>query len=226
MSAEADLSGYKLVICPPLYLLGDDLAARLERYVAGGGRLVVSARTGVKNENNYARSEPLPGPLAPVLGVIVEDYDAIGGGTNIIELNDGCRFKVSLWCDILRLTGAQQAARYTRDFYAGKPAITANDYGKGRAWYIATVPEERFFRHFLAPIVADLRVRRVADLPRGVEVACREGDRGRIMVLTNLTAQKQQLRLHDPCEDLFASKIVTDPIELEPFGVRLLRTTR
>lgn len=226
VSTGADLAGYKLVICPPLYLLDDALAARLERYAAEGGHLIVSARTGVKDEHNYARSEPLPGPLARVLGLTVEDYDAVGEGVNVIELSDGARFKVSLWCDVLALDGARRVARYMRDFYAGQPAISVNDYGRGRAWYVGTVPEERFFRHFLGSVVDGLRLRRAAQLPKGVEAACREDERGRIIVLTNLTPQKQTVELADPCEDLFERKIVTESITMEPFGVSVLRTRR
>jgi len=225
VSPATDLSPYKLVVCPPLYLLSDELAARLDRYVSNGGHLVVSARTGVKNENNYARSETLPGPLARTLGIAVEDYDAIGDRSNAIGLHDGARFKVGLWCDILRLEGAEAAARYLHDFYAGSPAITVSRHGEGRAWYIGTVPEERFFRHFLGGIAGELRLRRVADLPKGVEVACREDEEHRVLVLTNLTGQRQTVRLHDPCEDILAKAIVGDNIVLDPFGVRLLRTT-
>jgi len=223
---EADLGRYRLVVCPPLYLLGDALAERLEAYVADGGWLITSARTGVKNEANVARTEPLPGPLAQVLGVTVEDYDAIGEGINVIELHDGTRFKVGLWCDVLRLEGAQRDAWYKGDFYAGRPAISVHNYGKGRAYYLGTLPEERFFRHFLRPIVEELGPRRVGKLPKGVEAACREGEHGRVCVLTNLTPHTQLVRLDDPSEDLFARQIVTEAIELEPFGVRVVRTRR
>lgn len=226
VSTKADLAHYKLVIAPPLYLLDDGLAERLERYVANGGHLIVSARSGVKNEDNYARDEQLPGPLARVVGAVVEEYDAIGEAINVIELWDGTRFEVTCWCDVLKEHGAETAATYVRDFYARRPAITVNDFGKGRAWYVGTLPEERCFRHFLRSVVDGLGIRRVANLPKGVEVACREDERGRVMVLTNLTGQKQQVKLADPCEDLFAKTIVADTIEMEPYGIRVLRTRR
>ncbi|WP_369862719.1 beta-galactosidase trimerization domain-containing protein [Halanaerobium sp. ST460_2HS_T2] len=31
------------------------------------------------------------------------------------------------------------------DFYAGRPAVTENDFGKGKAVYIATEPEPKSF---------------------------------------------------------------------------------
>jgi len=226
VGTHADLSPYRLVICPPLYLLEDALAARLERYVAHGGHLVASARTGVKDERNIARTEPLPGPLARVLGIEVEEYDAIGDGTNTIELWDGSRFHVSTWCDVVREQGAHEIAEYLGDFYARRPAITSHAYGEGRAWYVGTLAEERFFRHFLRAVVAEIGLRSVGELPKGVGVAARDGERGRVLVMTNLTGQEQHVTLADPCEDLFARTLVTNTIALEPYGVRVLRTTR
>jgi hypothetical protein len=58
-----------------------------------------------------------------------------------------------------------------------------------------------------------------------VEVACRSGAQGRVVVVTNLTAAAQEVVLQDACEDLFARTIITDTIELAPYGVRVLRTT-
>jgi len=226
VSAEADLSRYRLVICPPLYLLSDALAERIESYVAAGGHVVLSARTGVKNQVNFACAEPLPGPLTRVAGAAVEEYDALGEARKDIELRDGARFHVSTWCDVLRPEGADVVGTYVGDFYKGRPAITVNRHGDGMAWYVGTLAEPRFFRHFLHSVADTLRLRCVARLPKGVEVGCRDDDRGRILIVTNLTGQRRQVQLHDPCEDVLAKAITAGVIAIEPYGVRVLRTTR
>jgi len=223
VSTEADLSPYKLVICPPLYLLSDDLAERLRRYVEGGGHLVLSARSGVKDRDNVARAEPLPGPLAGVAGLTVEDYDALGEGMNAIEVSDGARFKVSTWCDILAPTTAEPVARYLDDYYAGRAAAARNAFGKGRVWYVGTLAEPRFFRHILRRIVADLGIFHIPGLPDGLEVASRRGGNGRILIVTNLTNSDQTLALAHACEDMAARRILAEPLSLGPYGVRLLR---
>lgn len=38
---------------------------------------------------------------------------------------------------------------YGEDFYAGYSALTVNDYGKGRAWYVAADVDKDFFADFL-----------------------------------------------------------------------------
>ena len=223
VSTEADFSAYKLVICPPLYLLSDELAKRLSRYVEAGGHLVLSARSGVKDLDNVARVEPLPGPLAEVAGLRVEDYDAIGEGANTIEVNDGARFKVSAWCDVVEPTTAEPFARYLEDYYAGRVAVARNSRGAGRAWYVGTLAEPRFFRHLLRRIVAELGIFHIPGLPNGLEVASRRGSNGRILVVTNLTPTTHTLTLASACEDVAARRILAEPLSIGPYGVRLLR---
>ncbi len=80
VSPTVELSKYDLVIAPALHVLTDDLAANLRNYVRAGGTLVVTPRTGVKDIANVVVNQPLPGLLADVCGVIVEEYDAIATG--------------------------------------------------------------------------------------------------------------------------------------------------
>jgi len=224
VATDADLAGYRLVVCPPLTLLDEALAARIERYVADGGNVLLSARTGVKDERNIARAEPLPGPLARVAGAVVDEYDALGEGTNAIELVTGARFKASTWCDILREDGAEVVARYVGDYYAGRTAITRHALGKGKAWYVGTLAEPRFYLHFLRAIADELGIPRVTGLPSGIEIAARHGNRGSVLVVTNLTAAPHEVELPMPCWDPVAEAMVTEPIALDPYGVRVLRT--
>ena len=224
ISTEADLGAYKLVICPPLYLLDDALADRLEAYVAHGGHLLVSARTGVKDERNIARAEQPPGPLAWVVGAAVVEYDAIGQGTNAVELEHGERFEVSIWCDVLHVEGAEVVGRYVRDFYEGRPAITRHRFGDGEAWYLGVVAEPRFYRHFLRGILDALEIGRVPDLPAGVEIASRSDGDSTLLVVTNLTGAPQRVELPYACEDVEARAILAEPLALPPYGVRILRT--
>ncbi len=224
VSTAAELDGYRLVVCPPLYLLDEALADRLEAYVAHGGHLVVSPRTGVKDEHNLARAEPLPGPLAWVVGATVVEYDAAGQGTNAVELRAGERFTVSAWCDVLHTEGAEVVGRYVSDFYRGRPAITRHRFEEGTAWYLGVVGEPRFYRHFLRALLDELDIDRVPGLAPGVEIASRTGEDGTLHVVTNLTGAPQRVELPHACEDIAARAILTEPIRLDPYGVRILRT--
>ena len=51
-------------------------------------------------------------------------------------------------CDLIHLETAEALAVYRSDFYAGRPALTVNQLGKGRAYYIASRNKEPFHSDF------------------------------------------------------------------------------
>src|SRR5436305_14375740 len=87
------------------------------------------------------------GPLRGVLGIWVEEFDPLEPDmTNHVIVQKGSKLPAGVytcdqWCDLLHLEGDNALATYGDDFYAGRPAITENRFGKGRAIYVATRPE-------------------------------------------------------------------------------------
>ncbi|WP_203918207.1 beta-galactosidase [Rugosimonospora africana] len=71
---SADLSGYRMVVVPNLYLLRGDDARRLTEYVAGGGHLVVSFFSGIVDECERVHLGGYPAPLRDVLGLRVDEF--------------------------------------------------------------------------------------------------------------------------------------------------------
>src|SRR5262249_47578005 len=63
-----DLTGYKLVVVPSLYMLDEEHAARLTEYVRGGGNLVVSFFSGIVDSNDRVHLGGYPAPLRDALG--------------------------------------------------------------------------------------------------------------------------------------------------------------
>jgi len=50
-----------------------------------------------------------------------------------------------LWCDIIEPKGCQVLGTFAKDFYAGRPAVTLNEYGAGRAIYVGTMSHQFFY---------------------------------------------------------------------------------
>ena len=80
---EADLSRYRLVIAPALYLITERAAANLRRYVEGGGTLVVSCFSGIVDERDQVYPGPYPGALRDVLGLTVEEWLPLRAGERV-----------------------------------------------------------------------------------------------------------------------------------------------
>lgn len=81
----ADLAGYRLVIVPALFALGEDTARWLEEAARAGATVVATARTGVVDEQGHAHLGGYLGPLASAAGVRVTDQFARAVETTSLE---------------------------------------------------------------------------------------------------------------------------------------------
>jgi beta-galactosidase len=196
-----DLSGYQLVLAPPLYVLPEALAANLESYVREGGTLVCFFRSGVKDEANAVVNRPLPGLLTDVCGVEVVEYDSLPLGAqnglewSLPELAGAVPGVARAWADVLAATSAEVVARYTEDYYAGQPAITRNRYGKGSAIYVGTIGDAATHATLADWLIAQAGVAPPLIAPPGVEVTARTDGSGRLLFVLNHTATTQELTL-------------------------------
>ena len=66
---EADLSRYRLVVAPSLYLTTERAAANLRRYVEAAAPCVVCCFSGIVDEHDRVHPGPYPGALRDVLGL-------------------------------------------------------------------------------------------------------------------------------------------------------------
>ena len=73
----ADLSKYKIVIAPLLYMVSDDSIANIEKFVGHGGTLITTFFSGIVDENDIVRAGGYPGAFRELLGIWVEEVDAL-----------------------------------------------------------------------------------------------------------------------------------------------------
>jgi beta-galactosidase len=231
IAPNADLSSYKLIIAPALHLVTDATAENLKRYIQAGGTLVVTQRTGVKDESNMVVNQRLPGLLAEVCGVEVEDYDSLSSHMQnsleftIPELTDAAYTTVGVLCDILKPTSATVVARYTQDYYAGKPAITLNRFGAGRAMYIGTVGDAPLYNLLAKWLLDTTGLQDSFATPHGVEATQRmQGDKYLRFIL-NHNDTPQTIHLESPCINLLNRKQLHGDVQVDPFDVLILASS-
>jgi beta-galactosidase len=223
-----DLTAYKLVIAPALYVLPDEVAGNLKRFVEGGGTLVVTSRTGVKDEANTVVNQRLPGLLAGLCGVEVEEYDSLAAGTEnalelaLPELASAPPAFASVWCDVLKPGTATVVARYTQDYYAGQPAITLNQFGQGWVVYVGTFGDTDLYATLSRWLLDLADVEPLVAAPEGVEVTERwQGDQ-RLLFLLNHTEHPQQVAISKHCVDLISDSAYEGIVTIPPRDILIM----
>jgi beta-galactosidase len=225
--SEKDLlTGYKLVIVPAMYVLTEQTATHLEKFAAEGGTVVFTVRTGVKDEFNAVVDMKLPGLVAKMCGIEVEEYISmppeLGNKIqfNLPELN--AAFPTSTLADVLEPKGAQVIARHIHDFYAGKPAATLNQFGKGKVIYLGALGDGAYYDS-LAGSLSDLAgIQSLLETPAGVEITERwQGDQCLLFIL-NHNPKPQRIQLLDKYRDLLDDKNCSGEIVLAPNQVLIL----
>ena len=132
---DVSIEGYKLVIAPTFLMLNEIHAARLKTFVENGGHLVLTIRSGMKDDFNVLLPACQPGSLAEIAGVEVEDYYALLSPVSV----SGPWFNgiSSLWAERLKVLDASFSRGYsgvTAHQTAGsnsQTAVTSHMYGKG-----------------------------------------------------------------------------------------------
>jgi beta-galactosidase len=132
-----DLSAYKVLIVPMLYVADDALLQRIAGFVRQGGHLVMTFKSGFANEYAAVRPTMAPGPLRPVLGFHYQEFSnlaqplALKGDPFQASADNQVRY----WAEFLQMDSAKALAWYDHPFFGRWPAITSNQYGKGKAVY-------------------------------------------------------------------------------------------
>lgn len=195
---EGDLSGYRLVVAPMLYLLRAGFEAKLQSFVEQGGVLVGTYHTGLVNENDLCYLGGWPGAgLAQLFGLWHEATDGLWDGeTNTLKLAEGKAYRLSELCALIHLKGAKALGVYGEDFYEGEPALTVNQFGKGRAYYLAAKAEPAFYGDFYQKLSQELGLARaLKEIPYGVEACLREGAEGSYLFLQNFSGEEKRVEL-------------------------------
>jgi len=226
ISIEEDFGTYKVLVAPLLYMLKPGVTEKLTSFVAAGGTLVTTFFSGYADEHDLVITGGYPGWLRKLLGIWVEESDALPEKSRNHFNWKGQRYEAKLLCDLLHGEGATILAQYEEDFYAGMPALTCNRYGKGYAYYVATRSESDFYRKLMETVCAQAGVEPCMHTPPGVEASVRHTADRQFLFLLNHTQDTQCMKLEESCDNLLTGKQYKkgDNIFLAAYGVAILES--
>ncbi|MGN0298878.1 MAG: beta-galactosidase [Lachnospiraceae bacterium] len=225
VSVDDELSGYQLVIAPLLYMCKTGYDEKLRNYVKAGGCLITTYFSGIVDEHDLVYAGGYPGPLKDILGIWVEESDALPEGEENSFNLFGSHYPAYVLCDLIHLEGGAQALSvYESDFYQGTPVITKKEFGNGLAYYVGTRSNAAFYRDFLRHLFKKLGIKGSMSVPLGVEAAVRVGEKGSVLFLMNHAERVQGIVLEEDYLDLLSGVEyhAGDGFEMLPKAVRIL----
>ncbi|HOX84817.1 MAG TPA: beta-galactosidase [bacterium] len=203
VSPLSDLGKYRILVAPLAYMLQPGFAAKVESFVQNGGTFLTTFFSGIVDENDRVVLGGYPAELRKVLGIWAEEIDALFPDTHnkiVIKKNLGSlsgSYRCSLLCDLIHAEGAEVLAEYGSDFYAGRPVLTRNRFGRGTAWYVATDPEPSFLDGLIGHICTQTGIKGLVDPVVGLEVTERSSEKDDFVFMLNHNANPVKVDLGD-----------------------------
>ncbi len=205
-----DISGYKIVVAPEMYVTDESVVKKLYDFAENGGTVILTNRSGAKNEYNNCIMEQLPTVYRKLVGAYVEEYDPMGYDECNIKMGDDT-FRCRRWNDILCTETAETVAVYDGNYYKGKAAIIKNHYGDGTAYYIGTVCEKELYRRIAEEALNEAEIKHFNKLPDGVEITVRtDGDVDYYFVFNNT-------------DKPISFCLINDEINFQPFEMKVIQ---
>ncbi len=225
---EDDLSGYKLVIAPLLYMTKPGVDERIREFVKAGGTFVTTCFSGYVDENDRVITGGYPGKLRDILGVWVEESDALPEHKSNRFICENQEYPAEILCDIIHPEGAETLAEYQEDFYAGTPVLTENSFGKGKAYYVGTCSGDEFYRDFTRRLCREQQIVPSAEVMEEVEAVRRRGEQAEYLFLLNHGDREQEISIPEQCLELTQGKEYRqgERVFLPAKGVMILRFRR
>jgi beta-galactosidase len=132
-----------LIVAPGVQMVDNQLMAQFDKYARSGGNLVLTCRTGLMDRTGQLWEGPAAKPILPLIGATIDDYDSLREGHPGQISFEGSNFAWGVWGDQLKPNpGTQVLATYADQFYAGAPAITRAQFGKGTVSYFGAFSEQ------------------------------------------------------------------------------------
>lgn len=215
--AHADLSRYRLVVVPGLYLLDEAGAGALRKFVADGGTVVMTAFSAKVNGHSQWYDTPLPGRLSDVFGLRTSEFQR--AATTLAGPGDREIESTIAYYEVLEPSTAETMARFS-NVDGTPPAITLNRFGKGRAIYLATPAQPQIMRPLYRHLYQSLGIAPGPETPDGVYARAVEGR----VFYVNTTGEPKEVPIRGTMSGLLSGKRWAGTLRLPPLGVDLLES--
>ncbi|MCC5845692.1 MAG: beta-galactosidase [Verrucomicrobia bacterium] len=226
MDPRENLSAYRLVIAPRLWMVDQRIADNLRSFVGQGGTLCLTTASGVVDEYSKSFDTPRPGRLQDLAGVTVSDlaFDKalrLPLASDVIPDLDG--EEGSLLADEVHPTGATVIATHAAGWRKGSPAITMHTVGKGRVVYVGVRLSPEAVQTLTNWLCETTGFPKPFELPNGVSACERACDDYTLLFFINYRDDPQNVQVGEGWIDAFTGESVA-VAEVPANDLRILRS--
>jgi beta-galactosidase len=208
---------YKLVVLPAAYLMDRETADAIRNYVANGGTVIMTGYSAKVDETGKWFETPLPGRLTDVFGVRTNEFYRADTPLKFSFAGEE-RTGSDNYYEALEPSTAKVLARF-ENTPEKSPAITVNQFGKGRAIYLATAAQSAFLDPLIRSVYSGIGIQRGPQTPAGVVARVVEGR----TLYVNTNNAPSTVTISGRKRDVLSGAYYADKIDLPPYGVALIQ---
>jgi beta-galactosidase len=217
-----DFTSYSLVVAPVLNMLSSKDQENIERYVESGGVFLSTYFSGCVDEFDLIHPGGYPGALKKIMGIWVEEVDALYRGETNEIISPSGNYSCSLLCEVIHLEGAKALAYFGRDYYKGFPSVTENFYGKGKAVYLGTQPEESYLENLFLKYLRKDVLRDNVQSVKDIELQIRENYQNQYLFILNHSEEPKEMQLGTSFRNIFSGELLKGQLSISGKDVIIL----
>jgi len=205
VQANDDFSEFNYLVVPAYQMVDTSLIEKWEQYVSNGGNLIISVRSGAKDNNAHLWESNLSGIINELIGGEIQTFDMLPHYINgQVEMNDK-QYEWSSWGDQIKPNkGTEVLATYANQFYEGEAACLVNKIGKGKVWYIGVESKNGDLEKRVLQDMYTENGCMTSNYPEGILVYWRDG----FMIAVNYTSEPYDLKLKSTTDIVFGDSVI------------------
>ena len=202
------------------YMIREGFGDKVKAFVENGGIFLSTYVTGYVNEELLTYLDADPCPLNEVSGIHADECDALDSQTFAHFDWNGKTYLVKEMAELSHTTTAETLAVYSDRFYAGYPCLTVNQFGKGKAYYLAVRTEDEFLHDLLKSIIPFAPI--AEEISCGVSVTERFGEDAHFVFVHNPLHKPGKAVFAKEMCDMLTGEVIGCECAMDPLTIRAL----
>lgn len=239
VGTEDELGKYDVVFAPLLHLIKDDIDIKLIDFANNGGTVLLNIFSGYVTENDRAILGGYPGPYKALTGNWVEETSMLLDEESVPFTYGGNTYDGIICTNVIHNENSESLGEFKDDYVEGMSAVTVNNYGKGKCYYVGTSVADN--SNFIKVLVRDIASEKglcdalgqviSADADVTVlrpEITKRTNDKGSIYYIMNPYKEEVEFELPFDGVDLISDAILNknETIKMSKYDVKLVAEKR